>query len=56
MTTTQEYLVKNLGLAGYVQTPAEDELCSIYGEYPLIPRVDAIIMGYKKKIDLLTKF
>ena len=49
-------------LLGYVQDrqqvdlsklPTEEELHSIYALDPLIPCVDSIILGYKKKIDLL---
>lgn len=49
-------------LLGYVQDrqqvdisklPTEEELRSIYALDPLIPCVDSIILGYKKKIDLL---
>ena len=49
-------------LLGYVQDrqqvdisklPTEEELRSIYALDPLIPCVDAIILGYEKKIDLL---
>ena len=34
--------------------PTEDELRSIYALDPLIPCVDSILIGYKKKIDMLT--
>lgn len=49
-------------LLGYVQDrqqvdvsklPTEEELRSIYALDPLIPCVDSIVLGYKKKIDLL---
>ena len=49
-------------LLGYVQDrqqvdisklPTEEELRSIYALDPLIPCVDSIILGHKKKIDLL---
>lgn len=33
--------------------PTEEELRSIYALDPLIPCVDSIVLGYKKKIDLL---
>lgn len=33
--------------------PTEDELRGIYAMDPLIPCVDSILLGYKKKIDLL---
>lgn len=36
--------------------PSCDELREIYEKDPLIPCVDSILLGYRKKIDLLTSF
>lgn len=36
--------------------PTEDELRSIYAMDPLIPCLDSIVLGYRKKIDLLKDF
>ena len=33
--------------------PTEDELRTIYAMDPLIPCVDTILLGYRKKIELL---
>ena len=36
--------------------PHPDELYDIYEQDPLIPFLDSIIMGYRRKIDLLNHF
>ena len=52
-------------LLGYVQDrgqmdvsklPTEEEVRGVYALDPLIPCVDSILLGYKKKIDLLNTF
>lgn len=35
--------------------PTEEELWTIYGMDALIPYVDSILLGYRKKIELLEK-
>ncbi len=45
--------VKNPFLVDLDKLPTQDELYEIYGSDPLIPCVDYIIRGYKRKIDLL---
>ena len=32
---------------------SEDELCNIYAMDALIPSVDSVLLGYRKKMDLL---
>ena len=54
-TTEKQLLryVRDLGQVDISKLPTEDELRSIYVLDPLIPCVDSIVLGYKKKIDML---
>lgn len=36
--------------------PHPDELYDIYEQDPIIPFLDSVIMGYRRKIDLLNHF
>lgn len=45
--------VRNFAQLDIDKLPTEDELRSIYAMDPLIPCVDSVLLGYKKKIDLL---
>lgn len=54
--TEQQLLqyVQNRDQLDTSKLPTEDELLNIYAQDPLIPCVESIVLGYKKKIDLLT--
>ena len=54
--TEQQLLqyVQNRNQLDASKLPTEDELLNIYAQDPLIPCVESIVLGYKKKIDLLT--
>ena len=45
-------LVQNRTQLEVSKLPTEDELRSVYAMDPLIPCVDSILMGYKKKINV----
>ena len=49
-------LVRNRAQLDLSKLPTEDELRSIYSMDPLIPYVDSILLGYRKKIELLENF
>lgn len=66
LTTVEvnSFLKTERQLLGYVldrgqldisKLPTEDELCNIYEMDSLIPCVDSVLLGYRKKIDLLEK-
>lgn len=46
-------LVRNCRQLDISKLPTEDELHGIYAMDPLIPYVDSILLGYRKKIELL---
>lgn len=48
-------LVRNCGQLDISKLPTEDELHGIYAMDPLIPSIDSILLGYRKKIELLEK-
>ena len=45
--------VKNPSQVDIAKLPHPDELYEIYEKDPLIPSLDSVIMGYRRKIDLL---
>lgn len=47
--------VRDRGQLDLAQLPTEDELRNIYAMDSLIPYLDAVLLGYRKKIDLLEK-
>ncbi len=49
-------LVRNCGQLDISKLPTEDELHGIYAMDPLIPYIDSILLGYRKKIKLLENF
>ena len=46
-------LVRNKAVMDISKLPTEEELRTIYGLDTLIPYVDSIMLGYRKKIELL---
>ena len=46
-------LVRNKGALDLSKLPTEEELRIIYEMDPLIPYVDSILLGYRKKIEQL---
>ena len=48
--------VRDRGQLDLTKLPTEDELRNIYAMDSLIPCVDSVLLGYRKKIDLLEKF
>ena len=48
--------VRDFGRLDLEKLPTEDELRSIYAMDSLIPCVDSILLGYRKKLELLRKF
>ena len=48
--------VQDFGQLDIAKLPTEDELHSIYAMDSLIPCVDSILLGYRKKIELLQSF
>ena len=49
-------LVRDRSLLDVSKLPTEEELYRIYSADPLIPCVDSILLGYRKKIGLLERF
>jgi len=47
--------VRDFGQIDLDKLPTEDELRGIYAKDSLIPCIDSILLGYRKKIDLLAK-
>lgn len=47
--------VRDIGQLDLTKLPTEDELRNIYAMDSLIPCVDSVLLGYRKKIDLLEK-
>lgn len=63
--SVNSFLKDEFRLLGYVKNslqvdieklPHSDELYEVYEQDPLIPFLDSIIMGYRRKIDLLNHF
>lgn len=49
-------LVREKHLVDPAKLPTEEELRTIYAQDPLIPCVDSILLGYRKKIEMLESF
>lgn len=47
--------VRDRGQLDLTKLPTEDELRNIYAKDSLIPCVHSVLLGYRKKIDLLEK-
>lgn len=48
--------IRDFGQVDLDKLPKEDELRGIYAMDSLIPCVDSILLGYRKKIELLRSF
>ena len=47
--------VRDRGQLDLTKLPTEDDLRNFYAMDSLIPCVDSVLLGYRKKIDLLEK-